>query len=440
MGPVAPPALDRRAQAAAARACKKEARAAAAALAEAKKRKARAAKAAAKQAAEDKRAQREGEAALASRRLDCAPIIQRQVRRLLARRRVDRMWQLRAYQLEERVWRLQRAADARLQRVREGMAMGDRLIEAAGDGDVEAIHQILLVGRLEEEATEGATEGVKGGVKEGVGMEGDTEDVIEGDSGSSGVGVAGGSGGSGSSGGNGGDGGGSVSGNSTARHALRAQVQACLAEATDGGSSSSGSSSGSSGGRQQRRRWRERVAKVDPIREHEDATGSTALSEAACLGEVKAVRFLLARGSDPNTRNAQGRTPLWRSAYNSHADIVQMLLEAGALADTPDTTLQLPKDVANDTVKAVLEAWDNDRTAGLLANRSLARYVSQSQLSTGAPVCARLHIQNITLVSRCPRDNGCVLLFLFLFLFPGVTPTSTQPSRRGSRTAVVGVR
>mmetsp|Transcript_154629 Transcript_154629/g.281067 ORF Transcript_154629/g.281067 Transcript_154629/m.281067 type:complete len:1106 (-) Transcript_154629:62-3379(-) len=72
--------------------------------------------------------------------------------------------------------------------------------------------------------------------------------------------------------------------------------------------------------------------------ESHDATGYTALSEAACTGQEAVVKLLLDLGADPNTFGTSGytlfgapkRTPLWRATFNAHLGIMRLLLEQGA--------------------------------------------------------------------------------------------------------------
>ena len=65
-----------------------------------------------------------------------------------------------------------------------------------------------------------------------------------------------------------------------------------------------------------------------------DGTGSTALSWAACLGNVEAVRSLLQKGADPNKVDFGGRTP-FHYCY-AKADCFNALLEAGAHTNHQD--------------------------------------------------------------------------------------------------------
>ena len=56
--------------------------------------------------------------------------------------------------------------------------------------------------------------------------------------------------------------------------------------------------------------------------------GDTALHYAAFRGCECSVKVLLQTGADPNAANMYGATPLWNAAC--HADILQLLLDAGA--------------------------------------------------------------------------------------------------------------
>ena len=48
-------------------------------------------------------------------------------------------------------------------------------------------------------------------------------------------------------------------------------------------------------------------------------------------GHNELVQFLLSAGANPNARNDQGRSPLYRAAFNNHVETVQLLLKVCAL-------------------------------------------------------------------------------------------------------------
>jgi ankyrin repeat protein len=77
--------------------------------------------------------------------------------------------------------------------------------------------------------------------------------------------------------------------------------------------------------------------------------GDTALTAAAGIGWVEgvtyersakenleAVRMLLDLGLDPNAANLDGRTPLMGAALKGRNDVVQLLVDRGALLETRD--------------------------------------------------------------------------------------------------------
>ena len=120
--------------------------------------------------------------------------------------------------------------------------------------------------------------------------------------------------------------------------------------------------------------------------EDEDAEGSTALSEAACLGEKDMVSFLVHSGADPNTENCLGRTPLWRAAYNGHDEIVLILLQAGAIPTKADVEGRTPGNLGPPGSKArdAIEAWDIEETKRLLELRDRRKVARGAGLDFGA--------------------------------------------------------
>ena len=62
-----------------------------------------------------------------------------------------------------------------------------------------------------------------------------------------------------------------------------------------------------------------------------DNHGNTCLSEAAAGGDAATVEFLVSVSRvDPNSKGEFGRTPLWRACFMGKADVIPVLLAAGA--------------------------------------------------------------------------------------------------------------
>jgi uncharacterized protein len=71
-----------------------------------------------------------------------------------------------------------------------------------------------------------------------------------------------------------------------------------------------------------------------------DGDGATPLMRAAHVGDLPAVRALLAAGADVNAADPQGWTALGKAVYNADldrgfADVVQVLIDAGASVEAP---------------------------------------------------------------------------------------------------------
>lgn len=60
------------------------------------------------------------------------------------------------------------------------------------------------------------------------------------------------------------------------------------------------------------------------------------IHEAALNGKLSDVTQLLERGTDPNLKDEEGRTPLMYAAFNGYTEIMQKLIEKGALVDLRD--------------------------------------------------------------------------------------------------------
>jgi hypothetical protein len=65
---------------------------------------------------------------------------------------------------------------------------------------------------------------------------------------------------------------------------------------------------------------------------------SGALLRAATRGDAGDVERLLARGADPDETDQDGRTAVTHAAYGGHAEVVRLLVDAGADVNRQDAT------------------------------------------------------------------------------------------------------
>ena len=57
----------------------------------------------------------------------------------------------------------------------------------------------------------------------------------------------------------------------------------------------------------------------------QDVAGETALIKAARIGNLHAIRLLLAKGARPELKDYSGFSPILRAAYEGHRDAVKVL-------------------------------------------------------------------------------------------------------------------
>jgi uncharacterized protein len=69
-----------------------------------------------------------------------------------------------------------------------------------------------------------------------------------------------------------------------------------------------------------------------------DHEGNTLLMLAAYRGQADTVRVLLARGADPNRRNARDQSPVAGALFKGEDDVVRVLVAAGADLDAGTPT------------------------------------------------------------------------------------------------------
>ncbi len=74
----------------------------------------------------------------------------------------------------------------------------------------------------------------------------------------------------------------------------------------------------------------------------------TALHAGATRGDAEIVRMLLEAGADPNARQEGGFVPLHSAAANGNAPVVELLLKHGARADAKTDDGKTPADTAAD--------------------------------------------------------------------------------------------
>ena len=89
--------------------------------------------------------------------------------------------------------------------------------------------------------------------------------------------------------------------------------------------------------------------------------GKDAILAAAAKGDTRAVLALVKSGTNPNTTDARGATPVWVAAENGHTDTVRALVKVcGADASTPKEGGETPVFAAafsghTDTVRALVK-------------------------------------------------------------------------------------
>jgi len=93
------------------------------------------------------------------------------------------------------------------------------------------------------------------------------------------------------------------------------------------------------------------------------SAGQTALHLSAALGFERLLKELLARGVDPDQRDANGYTPLHFAALFGHIDCARVLLRGGADADIVNATGRTALAIARDSDHRVLAELLETRTA-----------------------------------------------------------------------------
>ena len=93
------------------------------------------------------------------------------------------------------------------------------------------------------------------------------------------------------------------------------------------------------------------------------SAGQTALHVSAALGFERLLKELIARGVDPDQRDANGYTALHFAALFGHIDCARVLLRGGADRDIANATGRTALAIARDSDHRVLAELLETRTA-----------------------------------------------------------------------------
>jgi ankyrin repeat protein len=121
-------------------------------------------------------------------------------------------------------------------------------------------------------------------------------------------------------------------------------------------------------------------------------TGETALHIVVKRGDMTYLRFLLAKGADPNMKDEKGNTPLLLAATAGATEMIQLLLTQGANVNLGNSSGETPliravqgRDLA--TARVLLTAGADPDQPDLLAGKSARDYATDDARS---PAMAKL--------------------------------------------------
>ena len=121
-------------------------------------------------------------------------------------------------------------------------------------------------------------------------------------------------------------------------------------------------------------------------------TGETALHIVIKRGDMTYVRFLLAKGADPNMKDNRGNTPLLLAATSGLTEMINVLIQQGANVNIGNASGETPliravqnRDLA--TARVLLTAGADPDQPDLLAGKSARDYATDN---VRAPAIAKL--------------------------------------------------
>jgi ankyrin repeat protein len=101
---------------------------------------------------------------------------------------------------------------------------------------------------------------------------------------------------------------------------------------------------------------------------------------AAIKGNVEAVKQHLSAGTDVNTKNKEGATPLHRAAYNGHIEIAELLISKGADVNAKDNAGGTPLHEAAIEGHKEMAALLIYKSAGVNAKYTFSSYKGMTPL------------------------------------------------------------